>query len=420
MACDAAGLAAQGGPVDARRAFRLLGLWEGPDIGLPGAAALLGVPEDQAADALDVLIDAHLLEQATSDRYRFHDLLRAYAAERAEAEEPKDDQDAAIRRIVTWYLHTAEAGATVISPNYGRVPLDDVDPACHPLSFASLDDALNWCETERLNLAAATRLAADRGLHEIAWKLPAASMSFFYRRSHLADWTSTHQIGLASARKLAEKRAEAWMLNSLGIALYEQRLGDAVDCLERALAIRQEIGDRDGEARTANNLGAAYEHLGQLEQAVDTLQRSLIIQREIGHRFGEGIALAALGEAYRRQGHTDRAIECMNKAQAIFHEVGEPSPMGSSLNDLAQAYLDLSRTDDAINALRKALEIHRAMGDRHDEADGLKRLGAAQLQADRPREAREAWTRAYKIFGELGDQEQRAEVRARLDVFGRQ
>ena len=30
-------------------------------------------------------------------------------------------------------------------------------------------------------------------MHEIAWKLPAAAMSFFYRRSHWANWVTTHQ-----------------------------------------------------------------------------------------------------------------------------------------------------------------------------------------------------------------------------------
>jgi len=36
-----------------------------------------------------------------------------------------------------------------------------------------------------------------------AWKLPAAAMSFFHRRSHWADWTASHQVGLASARQVS-------------------------------------------------------------------------------------------------------------------------------------------------------------------------------------------------------------------------
>src|SRR5215469_4852961 len=57
-------------------AFRLLGLWTGPWIQLPAASALLGKPEAATGDALDVLVDAHLLESPEPYRYRFHDLLR--------------------------------------------------------------------------------------------------------------------------------------------------------------------------------------------------------------------------------------------------------------------------------------------------------------------------------------------------------
>ena len=95
--------------VDPAHAFRLLGLWQGPSIGLPAAAALLGEPEDAVADALDVLVDAHLLESPAPDRYRFHDLLRVYAAGPGGPEETQDARDEAIRRVLTWYLYTVEA-----------------------------------------------------------------------------------------------------------------------------------------------------------------------------------------------------------------------------------------------------------------------------------------------------------------------
>src|SRR5262249_58248362 len=69
------------GGVGAAQAFRLLGLWAGPSFSLAAAAALLGKPEDAAAGALGVLVDAHLLDSHAPDRHRFHDLLRVYAAD---------------------------------------------------------------------------------------------------------------------------------------------------------------------------------------------------------------------------------------------------------------------------------------------------------------------------------------------------
>ena len=114
--------------IDPARAFRLLGVWQGPSIGLPAAAALIGQPEWPVADALEVLVDAHLLESPAPDRYRLHDLLRAYAAERAQADEPPQAVDDAVRRVLDWYLRTADAAAGVVAPYRDRVPLDPAEP----------------------------------------------------------------------------------------------------------------------------------------------------------------------------------------------------------------------------------------------------------------------------------------------------
>src|ERR1035437_6739878 len=105
-------------------AFRLLGLWQGPSISAATAAALFGTPEYLAADALETLVDAHLLESTGSDRYKFHDLLRVYASERAVADVSAPDREAAIGRLLGWYMRTADAAATAVSPPPYNLPLD--------------------------------------------------------------------------------------------------------------------------------------------------------------------------------------------------------------------------------------------------------------------------------------------------------
>jgi hypothetical protein len=76
------------GDIAPAKAFRLLGLWTGPSAGLLAASALLGMPEDAVADALYALVDARLLESPEPDRFRFHDLLRVYAADLAAPRKP--------------------------------------------------------------------------------------------------------------------------------------------------------------------------------------------------------------------------------------------------------------------------------------------------------------------------------------------
>jgi tetratricopeptide (TPR) repeat protein len=407
------GPTAPGGPAPAR-AFGLLGLWTGPSISLPAAAALLGEREEAAADALDVLFDAHLLESPEPDRYRFHDLLRVYAADRAYSQETGQDRTAAVTRVLHWYLHTTEAAARVISPQHTRVPLEPAPDGVHQLSFTELDDAITWSEDERPGLLAAARLAAASGLHEIAWKLPAAAMSFYYRRSHWGDSVTAHQVGLESARALGDRHAEAWMLNNLGIAYSVRRREEGIRCFEQAMTIYRELGDLRGESRAATNVANAYFDLRRFSEALEAAQRSLAIQRRAGKRYGEGIALELIGCACRELGRYAEAIDHMYAALAIFRELGDRRTEADVLSDLGEAYLGSGHLAEAVAALNESLAIWADIDDQYGRAEALERLALAQRQLGENDQARASLAEAVRLFGELGDNDSAAEAQRRF------
>jgi len=314
--------------------------------------------------------------------------------------------------VLTWYLHTAEAAATIISANHARVPLGPQPAGVHPLAFSSLDEALTWCEAERPGLRAATRLAASAGLHEIGWKLPAAAMSFYYRRSHWGDWVATHEAGLASARALDDRQAEAWMLNNLGMAYGDQRRQECAGYFEQALAIYRAMGDHRGETRAANNVASAWFNLGRFDEALAAGLRSLEIQRRNGNRYGEGIALGVLGGSCQRLGRFAEATDHLQAALAIFRELGDRMAEADSLSDLGEAYLGLGRVGEAVDALTLSLAIWQDIGDRHGLAATLLRLGHAQQAAGDAEHAYELLSQAAALFDELGDRAQAADARS--------
>jgi DNA-binding SARP family transcriptional activator len=406
--------AERSGGVDPAHAFRLLGVWQGPSIGLPTVAALLGQPEGPVSDALEVLIDASLLESPAPDRYQFHDLLRAYAAQRAHAEEPAKVVAAAVRRVLSWYLLTADAAASVLSPSRNPVPLGSPEPGLQQPAFGTADEALDWSELERANLVAATRQAAGQGLHDIAWRLPVAAMISFELSGYRAEWITTHQIGLASARELGDRLGEARVLNGMGMVLGEQRAESAIECFERALAIFRELGDRRGQAQAANNLAFSYRFLGRHEDAVPALLAALDLQREVGARRGEAIALCNLGESYLHLGQYQEAIIRSEQALAVAHEIAAVRFEGYALYNLGRANLELGSTTAAVGLLEQALQIHRSAGDKYGEAQDLQQIGIAHARDGAAARAREAWARACAIFESLDDHNQLDELRAHL------
>jgi DNA-binding SARP family transcriptional activator len=398
-------------------AFRLLGLWHGPSISSAAAAALFGTPEDLAIDALETLVDAHLLESKSPDRYKFHDLLRVYSSERAVADLPEQTRNAAIARLLEWYMRTADAAGTAVSPDRYDIPLVP-GGAAPPLSFGTAEEALAWYDGERVNLVAATRQAAESGLHEIAWRLPAPLFQLFSSRGNWTDGIAANRVALESARQVGNRQGEAWILNNLGDALGFTRQAEGIDCLERSLAIGREIGDRMGEARAANNLADAYHWLGRTDEALELYQRALELNRKVGRRHGEGIALVNLGWTLLDLGRAEEAIDHLLQARQAFAEIGYADGVGYALHILGRCYLLLGRDADALECLRQALASHRAAGNRRRQAATLRSLAAAQNRAGLTAEARESWTQAAAIFEALGDSAEAAEIRAEQDASG--
>ncbi|NIY68322.1 NB-ARC domain-containing protein [Streptomyces malaysiensis] len=140
--------------------FRLLGLHPGPEFGLQAAVALAGsTSTSRSRQLLDYLVGARLLEQTAPDRYQFHDLLRAYAIDQAQHEEPPVERAAALRRVLEWYLHTADAAQGWINPAEDRVTLTPALDDISPLTFSEYDAAVDWAEREDDNLLQAVRTA---------------------------------------------------------------------------------------------------------------------------------------------------------------------------------------------------------------------------------------------------------------------
>ena len=397
-------------------AFRMLGLWHGPSISSAAAAALFGTPEYLAEDALEILVDAHLLEATESGRYKFHDLLRVYSSERAVADLSGPDRESAVGRLLGWYLRTADAAAAAVSPaNRYTMPLEVPDGDVQPPVFAAAEDALAWYDTERLNVLSATRQAAASGRHDLAWRLPAPLFLVFNSRGNWADCIVTHRIALDSARRAGNRQGEAWILNNLGNALGATRDPEGIGHLESSLAIRREIGDRRGEAQAANNLADAYQRLGRTTEALELYRRALSLNQDVGNRYGEGVALVNLGSALLELDQAEEAVGYLLQARDAFAEIHYLDGAGYALHVLGRCYLSLRRDAEALDCLAQAVDSHRSTGNRHRQAATLRSLGTAQNRTGHRAEAGRSWAQAAAIFTDLGDSGQAAEVRAEQD-----
>ncbi|MGW5050717.1 ATP-binding protein [Actinokineospora sp. NPDC004072] len=399
---------------DQARAYRLLGLPTGQDIGLPAAAALLGMSPGRTRRVLSELTSVHLLTERDDRRYQLHDLLRLHAAECAEADEPEAERRAAVRRLLVWYAHATRDAVAVIIPFFTQIPVDLPEAPAPTPEFADRAAALAWGDAERANLVAAVRQAAATGMDDLAWRLPVLMFGLMLVRRPHADWLATHEIGVAAARACGERAAEAWLLTSAAIAERESRDPErALDQLTQALARWREDGTRWGIAWALRDTGATYRQLGRHTEAIAMLEQALEMHLADGDTWGEATALAGLAKAHVQTGELDLALAESQRALQIRREHQDQRNIGNALNDVSHVHLVRGDFAGAEELAKSALEILTAVDYWNGRARSCELLGDALDGAGRADEAAEQWRAALELYSLLGDP-RADEMRGRL------
>ncbi|MFK0259111.1 AfsR/SARP family transcriptional regulator [Streptomyces sp. NPDC090445] len=345
---------------DAARMFRLLGILPGRDTTVRAAAALAGVPLHRSRTLLDDLTRCHLLEEGAVGRYAFHDLLRAYARERAHAEETQDARTAALERLYTWYLANADKAARAIQPETVRLQsyADGAD-----LTFATLEDAAGWLDSERANVVAMVQRAAEHGPRAAAWGLADAFRPYLMHSSHTADWLTVGKAGLAAAEADGHTPGQAASHRILSSAyLMLGRYDESTRHDLAAAELYRSQGHTAGEAAACNSLSLAAWYGGRLNDAVEYGSRGLAIARHMEDKVPELIISTNLGAILHEAGMLREAEE--HYRGMIGSRVMDQAPTTEShtLSNFAALLHDRGRPELAADFLAKAEAIRRRAG----------------------------------------------------------
>ena len=393
-------------PPPAAKAFRRLGLHPGPEFSSGVAAALVGDDERRARGLVDLLVGAHLLEQVGADRYQFHDLLRAYALSQVASDESPEDRDAALKRAIEWYLHTAYAAVAATQSLVPSVVLEPPGPYLEIPTFESPAEAMSWYASERANLATAVRSAADAGFATLAWQLPAVLFPLHDAYGVLEDWTRTALQGLEAARADGDETGQAALLHSLGAAYRAARdLEAAQASYDEALALYSSVGDQSGVLRTTNALGLVHLRRRHLELAIAKFEKTLALAEQHGDVAWYGVAHDNLATVYDGMGLPEQAVEHAEKALELYRAAGAD----------AYTYVDpllaLARTSREAGDLGAAAAHLAAASEILESGIVFQTLSYAvlrehadqELAAGRFEQALEENTRAAALARDLGD-----------------
>jgi tetratricopeptide (TPR) repeat protein len=312
--------------------------------------------------------------------------------------------EAAVRRLLDWYLHTAVSADTALMPHRRRDFLGPYTASVAPPAFAGQDQAMAWFEREYECLRSVVGWAAAHGWPGHAWRTVIAMTTFLDRR---IPWREGVEFLEAAARaaELAEDRAgQGYTLNSLGCTHLDRRDWiRARNCFRQALAYFREIANRTGEAMALGNLGLVQSCIGEPAEGQRLAREAQRLCEQAGYRRGVAQNLDNLGIAYAAAGEHGQAIECHQQAAVLFHELGEAEVGAWIGQNLGRAYAAVGRHASSIRSLRVAAGTMRRLGHRRQEASLLVDLGNTLLTAGHPGLARGCWQTALVTMRELAD-----------------
>jgi tetratricopeptide (TPR) repeat protein len=378
--------------------FGMVGLAPGPDISVPGAASLVGLPVARVRSVLRALERVSLVEQHAAGRFRMHDLVQVYAADQARQEQSAGERDLALQRLVEFCTHTAHAADRLIARHHASIELSELSVGCQPQPLADGGEAWAWFNAERANLMAIQHMAVEKAWHAPVWQLAWTLTTFQLRQGHLHDNLTAWKAGAEASKHLNDPHTRTRSYRHLGRACAQ--LGqdeEALTYLQEGLAGAEQDGDHLGQAHTHRAIAVAWEHRGDNQRALEHVKRALRLYEELGIRVSGSHALNEVGWYRARLGHYEQAREHCTQALEQCREGQDRSGEAKTLTSLGYIAHHTGQHDQAAEHYQQALSLYRDLGDTSAQADTLDHLGRTHAIHDHD-QARRTWQQALELY----------------------
>jgi predicted ATPase/DNA-binding SARP family transcriptional activator len=298
-------------------------------------------------------------------RYRMLETVREYSEEKLAA---SGEADRWRRRHVAFFIRLAR----------------EAEPHLRGAGQAAWLDRL---EAEHDNFRAALESCAERSDLEAGLGLAGALWKLWDVRGHVVEGRErlTHLLSRPDAARRTSERAKA--LYAAGyLAWCQSDYAAAQACMQESLAIRRELGERQGVAETLGSLGAMALFLKEHVMARALLEESRALWQALEVPLGLAETLARLGELERALGNTAAARALQEESLAIRREAGARWDIGYCLWSLGNIACDERDFAKARKLHLEALRTVREVGDKSNLPyllEPLAAVAAAEEEAER-------------------------------------
>jgi tetratricopeptide (TPR) repeat protein len=391
--------------------FRRLGLSPCAQISPHAAAALGDTTLAEAEEAIAALLDHRLLARAPDGQFRFHDLVRGYAARCAAQDDSPSVHRQALGRLFDYYLATADEADRVRYPFRRRMAVSVTRPPGATPAVATQGEAAAWLEAEWRNVLQAAQYASR---HE--WKHKCADLihalaGFLRIRAYWDEAIAAQTLALQASRDIADPgRIAQAALELCEVSQETGRHEETLPLAEDAAAIYRSQGDRRGQAHALDQIGMAHARVTRYREALAHFHEARIMYCGAGDQHGVADTLAHAGIACWHLGRYRDAMDHLGEALCLYREAGDRRGEAKTLNNLGRMHLLSGYHRDALEAYQSSLKIFTEIGGAQNEAILYHNIGGVYDYKGSYEEALAAYQRALAIYREIGDLPNQADV----------
>lgn len=178
----------------------------------------------------------------------------------------------------------------------------------------------------------------------------------------------------ASAAKYEQGMAQAYY--ALGcLSTVDGQLDSAVFYQKKAMALLRPAEDAVWIAKCLNELGIAYEYMGNYKQSIEHYFRSLQLFESIHDSKGIANECTNIGLIYQYEKNYSQAERYFRKAQKLSKEIHYENGTANALNNLGINYLEAHRYNEALSCFEEVLQIDLKNGVQSDIAASYNNVG---------------------------------------------
>ncbi len=188
-------------------------------------------------------------------------------------------------------------------------------------------------------------------------------------------------------KKAGDLKTAASMKVDVGIVMFRQgKYRESNELLFKTIEFYQSDSDYNNIGLCYSQIGQNYWNLNLYDSAIASHNKAIGLRQQAGNRSGEAFSWEQLGTLYQKAGLKTKALEALDTAARLYEALGSKTEFAEVLLEAGKVYKNDKENDRAEQYYKRASNALAAMGNQASYADALFELGLLTM-GDKPAEA---------------------------------